>query len=142
MKPEERIKVMYPNYNYQSSGMLSKSKNVTNAKGLNSFFKLCFNNRYCHHLRDECISNFKVEHIRFELLIGGVCDMGHFHITNYKAIEKPDFYDEAVELYNTWKKDFEEKYYKAIKIRTKEAVKEKEEKEKVMFERFKKKYGK
>ncbi len=146
MKKETRIKVCYPNYyrgeDYHGDQQISSlSRIVKDSESLFRIFKMCYNNRIITHIKDVHKSLFQLDQLKFDECIGGVCDMGHFHVEEYKVIEKPKFYDEAVKMLNVWIAECEKKHIEYLEAKKTEEDKEKEEEEHREYLRLKEKFG-
>ncbi len=126
-----------PSYQEESKLLL---RFIPNSDSLFKIFKTCYNSRLINDI-DEHKSLFQLHQLKFEECVGGICDMGHFHIEKYNPIEKPEFYDEAVEKFNVWILECEKKHGEYIETKKTEEEKEKEEEEHIEYLRLKEKFG-
>lgn len=145
MKKETRIKVCYPNYysgeDYDGDRQIrALSRTITGDESLFRVLKICHNNRLITHLKDVYKSLFQLDQLKFEECIGGVCDMGHFHIEKYNFLDKPSFYGKAVKLYEEWVKECKKKHQEYLETKKTEEDRQREEDEYNEFLRLQKKY--
>lgn len=142
MKKETRIKVINTFYRDSEDNSSVLARRIIDENNLFRVLKICHNNRLITHLGDIYKSLFRLDFLKFEECIGGVCDMGHFHVEKYKPIDKPVFYDKAVKLYNDWIKECEKKHQEYLETKKTEEDKQREEDEYNNYLRLHKKFQK